>query len=122
MERCKEYNFQYAIINNEDITLFNDSFIEYNMEKNGVLIDVIALIDKYGLLHLSGKELQHRCAINKTLISELKEQPLKKYIKHDCGNKWLGIKPFDYVQGWYITNEQNAVKYIFKNFRIKICE
>ena len=45
----------------------------------------------------------------KTPIEEL-EHPSKKCIKHYNGIKWLGIKPYDYVYGWwYYKSDIHAI-------------
>jgi hypothetical protein len=53
-------------------------------------------------------------------IKDLPNAPAKKYIKTDNGWKWLGIKPYEYVHGWYYLSQQKEANIIIKNYKIRI--
>lgn len=46
--------------------------------------------------------------------------PLKNCIKHYDGIKWLGIKPYDYVYGWWYYKSDDPDNYVMNNYTLII--
>lgn len=117
-------NYDYCIIKGiNTVILYND-----NASVNGDSINdkflVYVQVQKMpdGELIIQGEELTWRCATTRTDITILDEKPIDKYINHSNGCKWLGIKPYDYVLGWYITTKRKKVTYFLNNANIKVIE
>lgn len=113
---CIIKGFNNVILYNGNVSVTGDSI----NDKFLVNVQVRKMPD--GELRIQGEELNWRCAISKTPINELDEKPMDKYINHSNGCKWLGIKPYDYVLGWYITTKRKKVMYFLNNANIKVIE
>ena len=59
-------------------------------------------------------------SFEKTPVKELEHIPLESCIQHYNGIKWLGIKPYDYVHGWWCYKSDEHANYILRNYTIKI--
>lgn len=119
----KAYKFGYAVISdNKDVYLFNESVIDYSCSRDYALVNVEVLIDKAGLLHIKGDQLIWRLAINKINLSDIEEPVSDKSIRYSKGNKFFGIKPMEYVEGWYRLKNPKPAKYMLSNFKIIIKE
>ena len=119
----KTYKFRYGIITpDKEIILFNNSIVNHSMLNDESFLNVEVLIDKSGLLHFKGEKFLYNLTIDKINVEELDEPVLEKYILYSKGNKFFGIKPRYYVQGWYCLKRREPVKYIMNNFKIKIKE
>jgi hypothetical protein len=119
----KVYKFPYAVIfNNNEVYLFDKSIIEYSCLYDDALVDVEVVLDKAGLLHIKAGKLIWELTRDKISISDLKEPVAEKSIKFSKGNKFFGIKPSYYVEGWYCLKNPKPVKYIMNNFKIVIKE
>ena len=53
-------------------------------------------------------------------VEELEHIPHESCIQHYNGIKWLGIKPYDYVHGWWYYKSDEPANYILRNYTIKI--
>lgn len=117
-------NYDYCIIRDTNEVILYDSNVNFNVKVLGdtCLINTKVDINSDGKLQIQGEELNWRCATCKTPINELDEKPMDKYINHSNGCKWLGIKPYDYVLGWYITTKRKKVMYFLNNANIKVIE
>lgn len=115
-------NYDYCIIKGiNTVILYNDNVsVTGDSINDKFLIHVQVKKMPDGELRLQGEELNWRCATSKTPINELDEKPMNKYINHSDGCKWLGIKPYDYVIGWYITTKRKKVMYFLNNANIKV--
>lgn len=119
----KAYKFGYAVISdNNNVYLFNESVIDYSCSRDYALVNVEVLIDKAGLLHIKGDQLIWRLTIDKINVDDIEEPVSDKSIKHSKGNKFFGIKPRSYVEGWYRLKNPKPAKYILSNFKIIIKE
>lgn len=112
----RRYRYDWCIIENDNTVRF---FINVPEVKFSFLY-VKAYIDNIGLLHIDGDELIRNFAIDKQYVSEMDNKPAKKYIKKTKGIKWLGIKPKEYVQGWYCLARKKKANYILKQYMISI--
>lgn len=117
-------NYDYCIIKGiNTVILYNDNVsVTGDSINDKFLVHVQIQKMPDGELRLQGEELNWRCATSKTPINELDEKPMDKYINHSNGCKWLGIKPYDYVFGWYITTKRKKVTYFLNNANIKVIE
>lgn len=117
-------NYDYCIIKGiNTVILYNDNVsVTGDSINDKFLVHVQVQKMPDGELRLQGEELNWRCATSKTPINELDEKPMDKYINHSDGCKWLGIKPYDYVLGWYITTKRKKVTYFLNNANIKVIE
>lgn len=123
-ETNKHYKFDWCIIEG------NNTVVCYNADKShdihwltdkAVLFNAEIWIDELGLLHMESKnKIVPEFAYNKTPIEELEHVPSKKCIKHYNGIKWLGIKPYDYVYGWWYYKSDIPANYILSNYTLKI--
>jgi hypothetical protein len=116
------YNFKWCVIKANNLVYFyDDSLTDYDCVADiAALIDVTVYVDEKGALHVSGNELIWEFSENKTLVTNLTDEPAEKYIKHSKGSNWLGIKPYDYVQGWYPLKDTMPIKYILNFYIIGI--
>lgn len=117
-------NYDYCIIKGiNTVILYNDNVsVTGDSINDKFLVHVQVQKMPDGELRLQGEELNWRCATSKTPINELDEKSMDKYINHSNGCKWLGIKPYDYVLGWYITTKRKKVTYFLNNANIKVIE
>jgi hypothetical protein len=115
-------NYNFCIIKNNEIILYNDSYFNLDVVQDNALIDVTCEFNDKNNLIISGTPLIFEYAFEKTDISELEHSPCKKYIKHYEPTKFFklwGCKPYDYVKGWWAYTG-TEVKYIFNQYKIKI--
>lgn len=120
-EPNKKYKFNWCIITKKnEVILFNKEFYDFHPFDGTALIKVETWIDENCLLHIVGDELIWEIALHKTNIKDLSNTPAKKYIQTTKGCKWLGIKSYEYVHGWYCLSEQKEANIIMKNYKIKI--
>jgi beta-lactamase class A len=117
-------NYDYCIIKGiNNVILYNDNVsVTGDSMNDKFLVHVQVQKMPDGELRIQGEELNWRCATSKTPINELDEKPMDKYINHSNGCKWLGIKPYDYVLGWYITTKRKKVMYLLSDYNIKVIE
>lgn len=115
-------NYDYCIIKGiNNVILYNDNVsVTGDSINDKFLVHVQVQKMPDGELRIQGEELNLRCATCKTPINELDEKPMDKYINHSNGCKWLGIKPYDYVLGWYITTKRKKVMYLLSDYNIKV--
>jgi hypothetical protein len=124
LEINKHYKFDWCIIEG------NNTVVCYNADKShnihwltdkAALINVEIWIDELGLLHIeSENKIVPEFSYDKTPIEELEHMPSKKCIKHYNGIKWLGIKPYDYVYGWWYYKSDIHANYILSSYTLKI--
>lgn len=129
LEVGKRYKFDWCIIKSNNVVYLysadGGNSINYDCLKDiAAVIDAEVYIDEKGLLHIMGDSLIFSIVTSKTKVEDLDEdmKPAKKYIKHSNGCKWLGIKPYDYVIGWYALGRQNHRAYILSSYVIYIMD
>lgn len=129
LEVGKRYKFDWCIIKGDKrVYLYSadgGNSMNYDCLRDiGAVIDAEVYIDETGLLHINGDNLIYSIVTSKTKIEDLDENmhPAKKYIQHSNGCKWLGIKPYDYVLGWYALNRQEKKTYILNSYVINIMD
>lgn len=117
-------NYDYCIIRDTNEVILYDSNVNFNVKVLGdtCLINTKVDINSDGKLQIQGEELNWNCATTRTDITTLDDKPIDKYINHSKGCKWLGIKPYDYVVGWYIITKRKKVMYLLSNYNIKVIE
>lgn len=117
-------NYDYCIIKGiNTVILYNDNVsVTGDSINDKFLVHVQVQRMPDGELRLQGEELNWNCVTSRTDITTLDEKPMDEYIKHSNGCKWLGIKPYDYVLGWYITTKRKKVTYFLNNANIKVIE
>lgn len=116
-------NYKYCLIRarNNEVVLFDETDAIGDSKIDNYLTDVSVHIDDKGLLHISGKEHEWHCVTERTNVNDLKEgRPEERYIKKSGGCKMLGLKPYEYVLGWYAYFAKNDVSFIMNNYKIKI--
>lgn len=124
LETNKHYKFDRCIIEGDN------TVVCYNRDKThdihwltdkAALFNVEIWIDERGLLHIESKnKIVPEISSRKTPVEELKHIPLESCIQHYNGIKWLGIKPYDYVYGWWYYKSDDPANYILSNYTIKI--
>ena len=124
LEINKHYKFDWCIIEG------NNTVVCYNADKShnihwlkdeAALINAEIWIDELGLLHIESKnKIVPEFSYHKTPIEELEHVPSKKCIKYYNGIKWLGIKPYDYVYGWWYYKSDIHANYILSRYTLKI--
>ena len=124
-----EKNYNYAVIRiNEDscsVTLFNKSEVTGGRLTSDVIEDVTVEVDSFGRLHLSGKQREYHFSTERIRVEDLECPVDSDSISHCKGLKLLGwqiIKPYDYVQYWYLLRDRYPVSYVFTNYRIRLLE
>lgn len=115
-------NYDYCIIKDINKIILYDNNVYYNVNSlnDTYLINVKVYKKNDGMLQIEGEQLIWRCATCKTPIDELDDKPISKYIHKFKGCKWLGIKPYEYVLGWYIINRRKKVMFLFSNYNIQV--
>ena len=123
-ETNKHYKFDWCIIKEDNTVVCYNSDKTYEMRwltDKAALFNVEIYIDELGLLHIEAKnKIVPECSIHKTPVTKLEHVPLKHCIKHYNGIKWLGIKPYDYVYGWWYYKSDDPANYILSNYTLKI--
>lgn len=124
LEINKHYKFDWCIIERDNTVVCYNADKTHNVHwltDKAVLINAEIWIDELGLLHIESKnKVVPEFAYDKTPIEELEHMPSKKCIKHYNGIKWLGIKPYDYVYGWWYYKSDIHANYILSNYTLKI--
>lgn len=123
-ETNKHYKFDWCIIEGDNTVVCYNSDKTHDihwLKDKAALFNVEIYIDELGLLHIEPKnkiipEFSHR----KTPVEKLYHEPLKNCIKHYDGIKWLGIKPYDYVYGWWYYKSDDPDNYIMSNYTLII--
>ena len=113
-------HYKYGIVRKDNTVILFDDTTQYgNIKEDSYLTDVRVKL-KDGLLYVSGMEYEGHYAYDRIPIEKLESRPRQSDIKHRKGCKWLGIKPMDYVYGWFFYPSKNEVTHILKDFKIKI--
>ena len=114
------YTFKWCLIKKHNLVyLYNDSFVNFDCKEDvAALVDVTVYMDDKGALHISGNELVWEFREDKTNVELLNDKPAASYIKRTNGSNWLGIKPYDYVQGWYPLKDTVSIKYILNLYTL----
>ena len=120
----KKYEFGLIVDHNSvcpTIVLFNSpTKVDGRPLYDKYLVNVKIHIKKNGCLIIDADEISHGFALHKTDIQDIYEEIVEADIEHDNGCKWLGIKPYDYVHGWYKLRKTTPVTYLLKDYKIKI--
>lgn len=114
------YTYKWCLIKKNNVVyLYNTSFVNFDCKEDvAALFDVTVYMDDRGALHISGHELVWEFREEKTNVNSLTDKPAVNYIKHDNGVNWLGIKPYDYVQGWYALEDTVPIQYILNFYTL----
>ena len=86
----------------------------------GKMDSVECLTTLYNRLIESKNKIVSEISFEKTPVEELEHMPHESCIQHYNGIKWLGIKPYDYVHGWWYYKSDEPANYILRNYTIKI--
>jgi hypothetical protein len=120
LEINKVYDFAWCVIADNNVYLFNNSFVKYSTEKDTALVNVQVVIDELGLLHIKGDQLIWKFTSEKIKIEDLNETVSELGIRHSNGIKWLGIKPYSYVYGWYRLENPEPAQFLLNTYKIII--
>ena len=124
LETNKHYKFDWCIIERNNTVVCYDADKSHNVDwlsDKDVMINAEIWIDGLGLLHIeSPNRIIPEISFSKTPVSELKHTPSDRCIQHYKGIKWLGIKPYDYVYGWWYYKSDIPANYILSNYTLKI--
>ena len=124
LEANKHYKFDWCIIKEDNTVVCYNSDKTYEMRwltDKAALFNVEIYIDELGLLHIEPKnKIVPECSLHKTPVEKLEHVPLKNCIKHYDGIKWLGIKPYDYVHGWWYYKSDDPDNYVLNNYTLII--
>ena len=88
LEINKVYDFAWCVIADNNVYLFNNSFVKYSTEKDTALVNVQVVIDELGLLHIKGDQLIWKFTSEKIHIEDLNETVSELGIRHSNGIKW----------------------------------
>ena len=124
LEINKHYKFDWCIIkSNNTVICYNadqSTNIDWLRDKDA-MINAEIWIDKIGLLHVeSPNRIIPEISLEKTPVDQLEHTPSNKCIKHYKGIKWLGIKPYDYVYGWWYYMSDKQANYILSDYTLEI--
>lgn len=100
---------------------FGSAFINYfkSEDMKALLVNDVVLSDMIE----DSKELEelrgwlYERSDNRPIESSLAS---KRCIKHYKGIKWLGIKPYDYVRGWWYYKSDIPANYILSSYTLNI--
>lgn len=117
----KTLNYPHCVVC-DDVVFLSESKISCRPAYETYLENVTVNIDDNGVaVDISGDEVLFDYAFEKTRISDLKEMPQEKYIKHYKGLKIFGfylIKPYDYVKGLYRLKERKPKRIIINKYKL----
>lgn len=124
-ETNKHYKFDWCIIradNTVECYMSDDeSHCADWLRDRDHLVNVEIWIDEIGLLHIeSPNRIIAEISFSKTPVSELEHTPSKRCVHYYEGIKWLGIKPYHYVYGWWYYKSDIPANYILSNYTLKI--
>jgi hypothetical protein len=119
MKELKEH-YNYAILKKDNYLLLTDNFIIHGNYINDRFLTDVFIEIKNGILYLHAKEHDIKFTLNKIKVKDLKEKPSIHDIKISKGCKWLGIKPYEYVEGWYAIPGKKEFNIIMNKFTIEI--
>ena len=123
LEINKTYEFTCGIITEgNNVLLFNEATFDYHCGKDDALKNVKVLIDDLGFLHIEADQLIWKLTMDEINIEDVEEEVHELSIHHAKGCRWLGIKPYSYVSGWYRLKNLKPVKFILKDYKITIRE
>lgn len=115
--------YKYAYIKEKNgifrVVFYND-INNVKIDKHEMLVHNVYFYTDGEMLYLEGLEDEVHWTEDRIDINNLKYKVREKDIKHYDGFKLIGLKPFDYVYGWYAYEAKNNVNYTFKNYAIKI--
>lgn len=124
LETNKHYNFDWCVIERDNTVVCYDADKSHSVDwlrGTDVMINAEIWIDELGLLHIeSPNRIISEFSFNKTPVSELKHTPSDRCIHHYKGIKWLGIKPYDYVYGWWHYKSDIPANYILSSYTLNI--
>lgn len=124
LEINKHYNFDWCIIERDNTVVCYDADKSHGVDwlrDKDVMINAEIWVDEFGLLHIeSPNRIISEISFSKTPVSELKHTPSDRCIHHYKGIKWLGIKPYDYVYGWWYYKSDIPANYILSSYTLKI--
>lgn len=124
LETNKHYKFDWCVIESDNTVICYTANQSHNVDwlhNRDVMINTEIWIDELGLLHIeSPNRIIPEISMSKTPVSELEHTPSDRCIKHYKGIKWLGIKPYDYVYGWWYYKSDIPANYILSNYTLKI--
>lgn len=124
LEINKHYKFDWCIIESDDTVVCygaDKSHVVKWLGNKDVMIDAEIWIDELGLLHIeSQNRIIAEFSFDKTPVNELEHTPSNRCIKHYKGIKWLGIKPYDYVRGWWYYKSDISANYILSSYTLNI--
>jgi hypothetical protein len=116
----KHYN--WALIEDSNIKLFNNSTLNFSVLSTDALEDVSVEIDDKGVLCIEAKKIIYFFTSTKLWEDEWKKEPDPKLIKEERLS-WFSTKVRRYVEsGWIRTIEREKVKYIMTNYKIEILD
>lgn len=117
----KTLNYPHCVVC-DDVVFLSESKLSCRPAFETYLENVTVNIDDNGVaVDISGDEVLFDYAFEKTRISDLKEMPQEKYIKHYKGFKIFGfylIKPYDYVKGLYSLKERKPKRIIINKYKL----
>lgn len=124
LEINKHYKFDWCIIKSNNIVICYNADqcdnIDWLRDKDA-MINAEIWIDEIGLLHIeSPNRIIPEISLEKTPVDQLEHTPSNKCIKHYKGIKWLGIKPYDYVYGWWYYMSDKQANYILSDYTLEI--
>ena len=124
LEINKHYKFDWCIIKSNNIVICYNADqctnIDWLHDKDA-MINAEIWIDEIGLLHIeSPNRIIPEISLEKTPVEQLEHTPSNKCIKHYKGIKWLGIKPYDYVYGWWYYMSDKQANYILSDYILEI--
>lgn len=125
LEINKHYKFDWCIIRHNNTVECYDKDDESHyaswLSDKDHMVNTEIWIDEIGLLHIeSPNKIIGEISFNKTRVDELEHTPCKRCIQYYKGIKWLGIKPYYYVYGWWYYKSDIAVNYILSDYTLKI--
>lgn len=124
LEINKHYKFDWCIIKSNNIVICYNADQSTNIDwlhDKDAMINAEIWIDEIGLLHVeSPNRIIPEISLEKTPVEQLEHTPSNRCIKHYKGIKWLGIKPYDYVYGWWYYMSDKPANYILSNYTLEI--
>lgn len=118
----KKYNF--GIIKNDYIILFNKSTVTGTVTTDDFIEDVSINLTDNEILTISGQRIEYDYYpdYNRIFEDEWKNTPDNKLIKEGKRHFWSSKKERYVNRGWVRTTKRTPVTYILNNYKLKILE
>jgi len=119
-----ENHYEYGIISNNELVLFNNSTHEASLLHSDFLKDVNINVMENGVMEITAKKIEYDLYLppngRRVFEEDWQRTPHPKEIKEGKRYFWSKQKERYIHRGWVRTTESSPVNYILGNFKVTI--